>query len=68
MKELRFVGASLVTSMVVMKTVLPLLSNTKIRTKNNDIIRGKWHKKRYIKINSRNRQLKKRTRNSQKRC
>ncbi len=45
MKELRFVGASLVTSMVVMKSILPLLSNTKIRTKNNDIIRGKWHKK-----------------------
>ena len=45
MKELRFVGASLVTSMEVMKTVLPLLSNTKIRTNNNDIIRGKWHKK-----------------------
>jgi len=46
MKELRLVGASLVTSMVVMKSFLPMLSNTKIKTKNNDIIRGKWHKKR----------------------
>ena len=42
--ELRLVGASLVTSAVVMKNVLPLLSQVKMKTKNNDIILGKWHK------------------------
>ena len=43
-KLLRLLGANLEVSTKVMKQVLPLLPKIKMKTKNNDIILGKWHK------------------------
>lgn len=41
---LKLVGANLDVSLRVMKQTLPLLSQIKMKTNNNDIILGKWHK------------------------
>ncbi len=42
---LKLVGANLDVSLRVMKQTLPLLPKIKMKTNNNDIILGKWHKK-----------------------
>ncbi len=42
---IKLVGANLEVSTKVMKQVLPLLPKIKMKTKNNDIILGKWHKR-----------------------
>ncbi len=47
MKQKNFykVGKEIEVGFVNMKLVLPHFSKIKVKTKNNDIIRGKWHKK-----------------------
>ena len=42
---LKLVGANLDVSFRVAKQILPLLPKIKMKTNNNDIILGKWHKK-----------------------
>tara|TARA_R100000655_G_C2965004_1_gene189510 strand:- start:434 stop:577 length:144 start_codon:yes stop_codon:yes gene_type:complete len=46
MEEKRFylLGKEIAIGFVNMKLVLPHLSTIKVKTKNNDIIRGKWQK------------------------
>jgi hypothetical protein len=42
---LRLVGANLISSIIVLKSTLPHLPQIKVKTKNNSIILGKWHKR-----------------------
>ena len=39
------VGVNMMMGFINLKQILPLISDLKIKTKHNDIIRGKWHKK-----------------------
>jgi|TARA_R100000479_G_scaffold174062_2_gene121510 hypothetical protein len=40
------VGVNMMVGFVNLKEILPIINQVKVKTKNNDIIRGKWHKKR----------------------
>ena len=40
------VGWNMMVGFVNLKEILPIINQVKIKTKHNDIIRGKWHKKR----------------------
>lgn len=42
---IRLVGAAINTGFTVMKSTLLYFTEIKVKTKNNDIILGKWHKR-----------------------
>ena len=42
---LRLVGGAIHTSFMAMKGTLQYFTEIKVKTKNNDIILGKWHKR-----------------------
>ena len=40
------VGLNMMVGFINLKEILPIINQVKVKTKHNDIIRGKWHKKR----------------------
>jgi hypothetical protein len=44
-ENFKLVGSGIIVGFANLKQILPILSEIKVKTKNNSIILGKWHKK-----------------------
>ncbi len=42
--KFELIGTRMLIGFINFKQILPALGSIKLKTKNNDIIRGKWHK------------------------